>query len=226
MNLKLPLIVSLVLVAVMAAFSAWGWNIIPDTAQLPIHWGWNGDADRFAAKVPGLLMMPGLGLVLTAFFGLWPAIEPRRRNLVSSRKLYTVGWLGGLGVLTVAHILVVVNASGTRIDVGEAALVSAAVLIAVMGNFFGKTRSNFTAGIRTPWTISSDYSWERTHRWGGRLFVVTGVAALGALLVAGRRFGFEVLIGGVLVTTVTSIVLSYVYWRRDPARHAQDGVPE
>ena len=30
-------------------------------------------------------------------------------------------------------------------------------------------------GIRTPWTLTSDLSWDRTHRVGGRLFVLEGI---------------------------------------------------
>jgi uncharacterized membrane protein len=37
-------------------------------------------------------------------------------------------------------------------------------------------------GIRTPWTLKSDYVWERTHRVGGRLMALLGiVVALAAI---------------------------------------------
>jgi len=43
-------------------------------------------------------------------------------------------------------------------------------------------RRNWFIGIRTPWTLSNDKVWEKTHKIGGRLFKIAGVATLfGAL---------------------------------------------
>ena len=47
----------------------------------------------------------------------------------------------------------------------------------------GQIRSNFMMGIRTPWTLSSDLAWEKTHRLGGWLFMVAG-----ALMIVGSWF--------------------------------------
>jgi uncharacterized membrane protein len=61
-----------------------------------------------------------------------------------------------------------------------------AVLFVVMGNYMPKTRASFMFGVRTPWTLSSDMAWERTHRLAGRLFMVAGVLGFaGAFLLNG-----------------------------------------
>jgi uncharacterized membrane protein len=88
----------------------------------------------------------------------------------------------------------------------------------VLGNYLGKTRSNFFAGVRTPWTLSSEYSWEKTHRLGGRLFVATGLATVAVSLLAGTPWDLYVILGGTFITVIVSIVMSFVYWRRDPDR--------
>ncbi|MFB0965292.1 MAG: SdpI family protein [Patescibacteria group bacterium] len=51
-----------------------------------------------------------------------------------------------------------------------------------MGNYLGKVRSNFFLGIRTPWTLSDETVWNRTHRFAAKTFVFAGilVAALSA----------------------------------------------
>jgi uncharacterized membrane protein len=45
-----------------------------------------------------------------------------------------------------------------------------------------KSKRNWFIGIRTPWTLSSDKVWEKTHKIGGKLFKIAGIIAiLGAL---------------------------------------------
>src|ERR1700683_1677918 len=112
MNLRTPLIVSLILLAAMLAVSAWGWNALPAAAQMATHWGINGRPNGYMPKAIGLFMAPAIAAVLTLFFALLPGIEPRRANLLASRKLYFAGWYGSLGMLGVVHLMVVLNTTG------------------------------------------------------------------------------------------------------------------
>ena len=57
-------------------------------------------------------------------------------------------------------------------------MLAAGVLYLLLGNYMGKLRRNFFIGIRTPWTLASDAVWERTHRVGGRLFMLGGLATV------------------------------------------------
>jgi len=45
------------------------------------------------------------------------------------------------------------------------------------GILCGNAKRNWFIGIRTPWTLSSEIVWERTHRIGGKLFKAAGVTA-------------------------------------------------
>jgi uncharacterized membrane protein len=81
----------------------------------------------------------------------------------------------------------------------------------VIGNFMGKFRKNFFVGIRTPWTLTSDVVWERTHRFAGWLFVLAGaVWIVGGLL----RASPAVLVVAVLVAMLVPAVYSYFLYRR------------
>ncbi len=82
-------------------------------------------------------------------------------------------------------------------------IVSAMLLY--MGNYLGKLRRNFWAGVRTPWTLVSDTVWERTHRFAGWLFVGTGI--IGIVL----SFIPPIRIWGVVSLIVLDVVLAYIY---------------
>jgi uncharacterized membrane protein len=130
--------------------------------------------------------------------------------------------LGAIALLVVTQMVIVVYARGTRFDIGEIVIAAVAVLLVAMGNFLGKTRPNFFAGVRTPWSLSNDLARKKSNRAAGRLFVLTGLATLGALLIAGVLTALAALLVGLTGAAAISIVLSYVYWRRDPRRHALD----
>src|SRR5580658_5533426 len=112
MSFRTPLIVSFVLIAAMAAISAWGWVAVPAHAQMAVHWGIDGRPNGFIPKTTGLLMLPAIAIALTGLFLVIPRIEPRRNNLFSSRKLYFAGWYGGIAMLAISHLLTVMNAAG------------------------------------------------------------------------------------------------------------------
>ena len=48
----------------------------------------------------------------------------------------------------------------------------------VIGNYLAKTKQNYSAGIRLPWTLSSEENWNRTHRVSSRLFIFCGLAMI------------------------------------------------
>ena len=226
MSIRLPLIVSLLIVAAMAGLSAWAWSLIPDAARIAVHFDANGAANGFADKQHALVILPAMAAGVIVLLGAIPYIEPRRFNLSASAKLYKAGWIGGIAILALAHTTIVLKALHVGVDIPRTALPATAVLFMVIGNYLGKTRSNFFAGIRTPWTLSSDYSWEKTHRLTGRLFMLAGAATLAASFALPVKIAAEIMIAGILAATAVGVIASYVYWRRDPDRSSSDGAPQ
>jgi uncharacterized membrane protein len=87
----------------------------------------------------------------------------------------------------------------------------------VLGNFMGKIRPNWFVGIRTPWTLSSKLSWNKTHRAGGWTFIVVGLVAIAAAFLAGG-WGIGIFLGTTMVGVIGLAVYSYLVWRNDPER--------
>lgn len=226
MSLRTPLLVSLLLVTAMAALGYWAWIELPQNAQLAVHWGVSGQPNGFAGKARALFLLPVLAVLVAALFAVIPSIEPRRANLIASRKLYRAGWLGALLVMTVAQAAIVMTALNHPFDVRSAVMAATSVLFIVGGNYLGKSRANFFAGIRTPWTLSSDYSWEKTHRLGGRLFVATGAATLLVLAADGAMPALFMQLGALAATLIATVTMSFVYWKRDPDKNGAPAMTE
>lgn len=53
-------------------------------------------------------------------------------------------------------------------------LIIIGLMLAVLGNILPKVPRNFFVGIRTPWAISDEENWHKTHRVGGKVFLLGG----------------------------------------------------
>ena len=72
---------------------------------------------------------------------------------------------------------------------------------------------NWFVGIRTPWTLSSEEVWDKTHEIGGRLFKVCGVLALGGVLVGGWM-ALLLTVAPVMAAVMYLFYYSYVEYRK------------
>jgi uncharacterized membrane protein len=215
MNLRPFLIASAVAIGAMLGLAAWAWGQVPAGQQVPIHWGIDGQPNGYAPKEIALFILPVVTAGLTVVLGLIPRFEPRSANLARSRSAYLQVGIGVLVVLVIAQLAVVLTAVGSPVPV--ASVVGAAIggVFVVVGNVLGKIRSNFVFGVRTPWTLASDLSWNKTHRLVGRLFVVLGLAVVVASLI-GSAAWIVVLTAGIAGILVVAVGYSYRVWKIDP----------
>jgi uncharacterized membrane protein len=210
--------ICLIIIILMLLISAWAWRQIPAGTQLPVHWGINGQPDRYAGKFWGLFMMPVVLTAMSILLILFPLIEPRKRHLKLSMKAYNLILIGIILLMAGLHIIVIMSSLHKNISVDRAVPFGVGLLFIIIGNYMGKIRSNFFLGIKTPWTLSSELSWNKTHRLGGRLFILCGfLLALSALLFTGKAT-FVILITGIFISIVATFAYSYIVWKNDPQK--------
>jgi len=212
------LVGTIALLGTMLALSAYGWANLPAGAQIATHWDPEGNPCNYVAREIGLLIVPGIALALAVVLALLPLIEPRRDNLARSRGAYANVCLSFLAVLMVVHAGLVASALGHRVDVTRVFVLAAALMLAIAGNYLGKVRANGTFGIRTPWTMSSELAWDRTHRATGRLLVILGLLVAVVSLFAPTPVSLAALMAGAVVMLAFGFAYSYLVWRADPER--------
>jgi uncharacterized membrane protein len=219
MNRRPMILVSAAVIGVMLVASVWAYASLPADAQVPIHWGPDGQPDGYAGKTIGLFLLPAIAAAVAVVFWVLPRIEPRRANLERSGKAYAATWIGVMLLLGGLHLLAISVAMGADLDLTRIVLMGTGALFIVIGNYLPKVRSNFLMGIRTPWTLTSDRSWARTHRLGGRLFVLEGlILVVAGLLGIGGPVQVGLIIAGVAIIVGVAFVYSYIVWRDDPER--------
>jgi len=223
MKSRVVLVISAITFAVSIAVSLWAWGQIPDGAQIPIHWGVNGEANGYAPKAVGLLLVPGIILLIGLIFAAIPFIDPRREH--QERSTTARIWILGATMVLLGgvHAVSVLTVLGARFDIGRVVVIGVSGMFIVIGNFLGKTRSNWFVGIRTPWTLSSERAWSQTHRLGGYLFMAAGVVSITlALVTPPVVFAYGMFVAAGLAGLVP-VVYSYFAWRSDPDRRSWGG---
>ena len=207
----------LMLIAAMFVLGAVSWPSAPD--KVPVHWGFSGQPDRYAGKFEGLLLLPATMLFVYLLMLLLPYVDPRRANYARFRGAYLVMRASVLVFLALIYGFVLLWIGGIRV---EPSVILALVggLLVVLGIPMHKIRPNWFVGIRTPWTLSSELSWRKTHQLGGWVLALMGLAFVVSGLV-----GSPVAFGVAMIFLVAGIlflfVYSYLVWRVDPERSSR-----
>jgi uncharacterized membrane protein len=201
--------------AIIAAGLAVGGSL-PADAQLPIHWDLDGRPDQFSDKWTALMLPAIMTGGVSLLFWFLPSLEPRKKGLERSQGLYLAGWIGLLLVGGAVQLSVVSVALGWDVPVNRLICLALGVMLVLIGNQLGKSRSMYMMGVRTPWTLASEDVWIRTHRLAGKLMVAAGLLAI---LLALLPLAPALMIQGVLVATVGAAVIpvgySWLLWRRE-----------
>ncbi len=203
----------LVFIAAMFLAAIAAWPFAPD--RLPVHWNLQGEVDGYAGKATGLLLVPAITLGIYLLLLWLPRIDPRYANYVRFEGTYLAIRVTLVMFLTLLYGATLLAAFGQPIDVGLVISLGVGGLFVVLGSLVHRLQPNWFVGIRTPWTLSSDLAWKKTHRVGGWLFLLLGpmVAAIGVVR-AGWYLAVTLVVGGVGLAGL--VVYSYWVYRHDP----------
>lgn len=217
-NYKNMFIFSGAIFLIAVGVTIFAWTKVPADAQIPIHWNAQGEIDNYGSKTLGLLMGPGLIFFLSILLAFIPRIEPRIENLQQSQKAYKVVWAFIVLFMLGLHLITTSAALGKSINMATMMSFAMGILFMAIGNYMGKIRSNFMFGIRTPWALSSEESWNKTHRLGGRLFFLIGLLVFVSAFFQRGDLSFGLLIGGVFIILIVTYAYSYWVWKQDEDR--------
>jgi uncharacterized membrane protein len=171
-------ILALAIVALQILIAVCAFPFLPHV--VPTHWNATGQVDGYAPRLVNTILFPlvSIGLYLLLRF---VAASPRpggSGGAVANARMRTTLLVAVLLFMLIVQLCVTAISLGMSINMPFVLNLALSVLFIVIGNFLGKTRRNFWLGIRTPWTLSSEQVWERTHRLGGWLFVAIGLLGI------------------------------------------------
>lgn len=149
--------------------------------DVTVHFDGDGDPDRTTDKFEGLAVLPVISLGLFLLLKFIPSIDPLGGNVEEFRP--ALDWLAvfTVGFLTYIQCLVVAWNLGFGFDVSRAVVPAIGAMYYALGLMFERAKRNWFVGLRTPWTLSSDDVWRRTHKKTAPLLKFSAVFVLGGL---------------------------------------------
>ena len=189
--------------------------LLPD--EVPIHWNVYGEADNWAGKL-STLFLALLPLLMLLLFHLIPRIDPRSKSYQKHQKAYQVSIT--FFILFLNIILWITNAAclGYPVPIERLVPIGVGILFLAVGNYMPQLRTNYTMGIKNPWTLESEWVWKKTHVAGGFVFIIMGLC----MILNGffsNPWTSQITVGIVLLGVFGLEVYSYLLfrkWRANP----------
>ena len=213
MTTKTTSILVLLMITIAVIAGALLWNQLPE--QMASHWNTNDEVDGYISKFWGVFLMP---LVVLGMFGLFialPNMDPLKANIETFRGAFN------LFILLITVFMLYIHGLTLAWSLGYQSFKMSTMMLPFMGILFifigyllRQAKRNFFIGIRTPWTLSSDSVWDKTHQLGSVLFMVSG-----ALAFFGSFFGgmvaFWLLFVPLMGSTLVLVIYSYILYRSE-----------
>lgn len=204
--------IPLLIVAVAIIASAVVYPKLPLT--VPTHWDMLGRPNGWGSRLWGAWVIPVVMVLLWALMRVLPTIDPRGANYAKFGGAFEAIVISILLYMLGLHLIILRASLGYPVAMQRVLPIGVGILLVLIGNLLPRARPNWFIGIRTPWTLSSDRVWEKTHRVGGRAFVAGGLAIIIAALVM-PQWAHYVLVSVVVVCSLGAVLYSYIAWRRE-----------
>lgn len=177
-------------------------------AQIPIHFDIHGNPDNFTSKSKYWWVIAGTTLGIYALMLIIPFIDPKRKIQQMGNKYYMLKLIL-VALISLMSIFSIYVASNPNVDISFLVIVLIGLMFLILGNYMPSFKPNYFIGIRTPWTLESEVIWRKTHRMGGWLWSLTGIAVI---ILALARVNISISIILLLVAAFTPVIYSLILY--------------
>lgn len=183
-------------------------------ATMPIHWGANGEADGFATKINAMILTVGIMVLIYFIIAFVPRIDPRKENYKYFSKTYNIVLNAVMLLFFFVNMSTILQGLGYNVPMSYIAPIMAGLVFIIIGNYLQRVRSNYFMGIRTPWTLSNETVWKKTHRLSGKLFFIGGLLILiSAFLPDGYKS--VIMWGSIVLCVAVPYLYSYLAYKKE-----------
>lgn len=195
----------------VVACAVTGWLLYPSLpAEFVSSWNAAGEPGGITTALWGVAGVPFTMLLLIGLWAVLPYLDPLK-GLTKSRYVYDFVFFLIIALLSYSYALLLAANIDSMFDISTALVPALALFFFVIGVLMPRMKRNWYMGIRTPWTLSSERVWKKTHELGSTLFMGAGIVMLGGLFFP--EFLTWILVAPVAVAAAVCVVYSYLAYR-------------
>lgn len=206
---KLRVVISSIIILLPILFGIIMWNDLPDT--ITIHWGADGNADGFSGKAFAVFGLPAILLALHLICLLFTSFDIKQKKQ-TSKAISMTFWIIPMLSLLVNGIMYC-TAFGKEVNMTLFVPILVGVLLIFIGNYLPKIKQNRTLGIKVSWTLKNEENWNKTHRFGGKVWVIGGFVMLLTVFLPAKAIVF-VMFCVITLIVIIPIIYSYLIYKR------------
>lgn len=210
MKLRKSEIISLLIIMISFIIGIYFYSLLPD--KVASHWNARGEVDGYMSKFGGLFLMPIISLVLLLLFIIIPKIDPLKHNIEKFRKYFNGFIVLMMLFLFYLYILTILWNIGVRFNFVHLLVPIFSIFFYYCGILIQKAQRNWFIGIRTPWTLSNEQVWNKTHKIGGILFKIAGIISLIGILLP--EYALFFVICPVIIASLFPVIYSYFEYQK------------
>lgn len=172
--------IPLLLIILTLASAVFFYNNLPE--RVATHWNFAGQVDAYGSGKAQAIAIPLMVVGMYLLFLLMPYLDPKKERYEQFSKIYHIFKTMILALLIIIYFIVGLNGLGYNLPVGLIIPALIGLLFIIIGNYMAKIKRNWFVGIRTPWTLSSEEVWNKTHRFGGKMFILAGLLMIAEIV--------------------------------------------
>lgn len=209
--MKKLLLAALLIIILSFIIGIISYNYLPD--RLASHWGPNGQVNGYMPKFWALFLMPMISIGMLLLFYFLPKLDPLKKNYEKFRKYYDSFILIIILFMFYIYLLTILWNFKINFSMNYALIPALGFLFIYMGIILKHLKRNWFIGIRTPWTISNEKVWDKTHKLGSILFIISGVITIIGIFFENYLLWF--VLGPILVSAIWLVIYSYLEFRKE-----------
>ena len=193
-------------------FVGYFWNKFPD--QIVTHFGLNGQPSDYSSKITGLVLFPGINVLMYFLFIVLPKIDPSRKNYGLFQDKFKIIRTLLHALLSFITFVTIFYSLGYQFNLSFVIYYGLLAFFLVMGNYMGNVRHNYFIGVRTPWTLANETVWTNTHRLTAKLWVGGSLITMAILPFLPTGISGAVFMVFIIFISLVPIVYSFLEFKK------------
>lgn len=182
------------------------WCVLPILPErIATHWGIQDTADGFTENKNFIFFIPLLTFVFFELLMWIRKFDPLKDNSEKMKVYYENMGLVMVCFFAYLHVVTILWNAWAEFPMSKALAPAFGILFIYIGYILPKTKQNWFMGIRTPWAMTSEENWKKTHELGGKFFIISGIISC-----SGAIIGSYGLLAGIICILLSSIAI-YAY---------------